>query len=279
MGGRFIPTFGWHRDLPDPRDYLPSQERVVGLLAGLEPQELPPGHLDLRDYCPIPQDQTPLASSSVHACASLVQYFERRATGAIAQPSRLFAYYVARRLAGWKGDTGVGIRTVWKAIAQFGLPPEEVWPYDPPRLDEPPDAFVFASANRSRRPVFVRLDVLGKRGKATLQTVRSFLAAGFPSVFGFPVCSSISSGPDIASPTVFDRILGGQAVMAVGYDDQRWIRSDKGALLILNSWGADWGEDGFGWLPYAYVQENLAVDFWTILHPDWLESGEFARPQ
>ena len=278
MGRYPFQTLGWHRDLPDPRDYVPDHERVAPLLGALVPQELPPSHLDWCEYCPEPENQAPLAGSSAHACVSLVQYFHRRATGEIIDPSRLFAYYTARRLMNWTGDTGAGLRITWKAVARFGLPPEEHWPSDFASLDSSPDCFAFASANRMPRPIYVRLDTPGKRGKATLQTVRSFLAAGFPSFFGFSVCSSISAAADIPSPTVFDRCLGGQAAVAVGYDDQHWVRSDKGALLILNSWGPQWGENGFGWLPYSYVHEHLAVDFWTVFHPDWLDSGEFARP-
>jgi C1A family cysteine protease len=68
-------------------------------------------------------------------------------------------------------------------------------------------------------------------------------------------------------------------VVAVGYDDSRRIRSDKGALLVRNSWGPDWGEAGYGWLPYSYVKRRLAMDFWTVLKPAWLRSGEFELPQ
>jgi C1A family cysteine protease len=65
----------------------------------------------------------------------------------------------------------------------------------------------------------------------------------------------------------------------VGYDDKLRIRSDKGALLVRNSWGADWGDGGYGWLPYEYVRQQLAVDFWTLLKPSWLKSGEFESPR
>jgi C1A family cysteine protease len=63
--------------------------------------------------------------------------------------------------------------------------------------------------------------------------------------------------------------------LAVGYDDARAIRSTRGALLTRNSWGTGWGDGGYGWLPEAYVKEQLAVDFWTFLRPEWLGSGEF----
>ena len=77
---------------------------------------------------------------------------------------------------------------------------------------------------------------------------------------------------------MFDDIRGGQAVTAVGYDDNRRIRSDRGAILFRSSWGSQWGDDGFGWLPYSYVREQLAADFWTVIKPSWLQSGEFGRP-
>ncbi len=83
---------------------------------------------------------------------------------------------------------------------------------------------------------------------------------------------------EIPVPNFYDSIEGGHSVMAVGYDDDRVFRSYRGALLIRNSWGTDWAENGYGWLPYAYVREELAADFWTILRPDWLGSGEFHRP-
>ena len=46
---------------------------------------------------------------------------------------------------------------------------------------------------------------------------------------------------------------------AVGYDDE------KKALLVRNSWGKQWGQDGYFWLPYEFVtQRNMSADYWTI---------------
>jgi C1A family cysteine protease len=47
------------------------------------------------------------------------------------------------------------------------------------------------------------------------------------------------------------------------------------ALLIRNSWGTGWGSGGYGWLPYDYVVTGLAVDWWSLLKNEWVDTGIF----
>ncbi len=95
--------------------------------------------------------------------------------------------------------------------------------------------------------------------------------------FGFSVPDSLSRDADVPFRPTFDAVRGGQAAIAIGYDNGR-LNATVGALLIRCSWGEAWGEAGYGWLPYAFVEQRLAVDFWTIVKPAWLESGEFRNP-
>lgn len=73
----------------------------------------------------------------------------------------------------------------------------------------------------------------------------------------------------------------GHAIAAFGYDDKMKIKNltnnktTTGALLIRNSWGEGWGENGYGWLPYDYVINELATDFWSMISMEWVETGEF----
>ena len=166
-------------------------------------------------------------------------------------------------------------------MARFGVPPEEHWPNSPENVDAWPDALAFASASDAARRLdglrYVRLDARNQRGKSIINTVRSFSPQAGPAYLGSRSVPRSPKRPNCLPDGVRFHPWS-QAVLAVGFDDTRWVRSEKGALLVRAGWGPGWGENGFGWLPYAYVSEQLAVDFWTLFDPGWLASGEFERP-
>jgi C1A family cysteine protease len=276
---------GWMPDLPDPRDYTPEHTRIRPLLERLKrhrKRSLPP-QIDLRQdadgvYFSPTEDQGPLACSSVFACLCLVEYFERRTLGNTFDPSKLFLYKTARKLRGMPGNSGIDLRSTFKALVRYGVPPEEFWPYRPAAFDdELHDLTLLGFARDFAALRYFRLDLPDKTGVEVLQRVKSFLSARFPVAFGFPVPRSLNGGAEIPYRPTFDAIRGGQAVLAVGYDDNHRAAT-KGAILIRSSWGTAWGEAGCGWLPYPYVLERLACDFWTLLRDDWLKSGELVSP-
>ncbi len=94
-------------------------------------------------------------------------------------------------------------------------------------------------------------------------------------MFGFTVYNFGNSKGEFEFPQAGQAVLGGHAVVAVGYDDARKIGKHKGALKIRNSWGKQWGEEGYGWLPYRYVEAGLAVDFWGLFKQKCVDTGKF----
>jgi len=273
---------GWSRDLPDHRDYTHRHSVVKKMLAGLAPlkgRHAEPAQVDWREYCAPVQDQQDLATSCAHACIGLIQYFERRSSGRVIAPSRLFLHANAQRLAGFEAaQGGAGLRVTFKAAVRFGLPPERFWPYEPAAIAKTPDPYVYGFDSEFRGLRYLRLDGPTQTGAQTLSVVKSFVAAGFACALGFGVPSSLTADPEIPFPTLFDSIRTGHAVTAVGYDDALRIRSERGALLIRSSWGTSWGMEGYGWLPFRYLTDRLAGDIWTALRPKWLKSGEFHHP-
>ncbi len=275
---------GWTRDLPDFRDFTIHTPDVTGIRA--QSRQLPrtaqaaPTAVDLRPWCSPIEDQGELGSCTANAGVGLLEYFQRRAYGKHLDGSRLFLYKVTRRLLGWSGDQGAYLRTTMKAMALFGLPPENYWPYDIAQFDVEPPAFCYAFAQSYQALKYYRLDPAGQETPKTLAVLKENLAAGLPAMFGFTVYSSIPPLGDgkgeIPFPGPGDSVEGGHAVVAVGYDDQKKIEKDTGALLIRNSWSTAWGAAGYGWLPYSYVHAGLAVDFWSLVESRFADTDLFA---
>ncbi|MHC4947075.1 MAG: C1 family peptidase [Planctomycetota bacterium] len=282
VGSRRVVGLGWQRDVPDRRDWTLLSEpvqnviktrklRMLGARAGIQ---LPPA-VDNRQFCSPIEDQEQLGSCTAQSVVGMMEYMMRRAGVPHMDGSRLFLYKVTRRLMGLTGDTGASIRQTIKAAAVFGVPPETHWPYELDHFEVEPEAFLYAYASNYQALNYARLDAPGRSVPALLEDIWFALAAGFAISFGFAVYDSIGNDADIPFPADDDRMIGGHAVTAVGYDDDRVIGSYTGALLIRNSWGPYWGDGGYGWLPYAYIEAGLASDFWTIFKEEWIVPGRF----
>jgi C1A family cysteine protease len=281
--GEGLGGMGWERDHPDFRDYDADQPEVMAVLGSSNPLKAVastlPATIDLRQWCSPIEDQGALGSCTANAGMGILEYFERRAFGRHLDASRLFLYKATRNLLGWTGDTGAYLRTTMKAMALFGAPPEQYWPYRIQQFDTEPPAFCYAFAENYKAIRYFRLDPAGKPASQVLDSIRTNLAAGLPSMFGFTVYTSmprIGDGRvDIPFPQPGESVRGGHAIVAVGYDDTRKIGAHKGALLIRNSWGTAWGERGYGWLPYEYVLRSQAVDFWSLVRADFVNTDLF----
>ncbi len=233
----------------------------------------------MRRWCPPIEDQGSLGSCTANAGVALLEYYQRRAFGKHLDGSRLFLYKTTRNLLGWTGDTGAYLRTTMKAMVLFGVPPEQHWPYVIADLENEPPAFCYAFAQNYKTIRFYRHDPPNASTAQVLESVKRHLAAGLPAMFGFSVYSSMpglgEGTGEIPFPKAGDALIGGHAVLAVGYDDARKVGRDRGALLIRNSWGPTWGDEGYGWLPYRYVEVGLAVDFWSLVRAEFVDTELF----
>ena len=279
---------GWLRDHPSPRDYTVEQDEVAALLKKTSVTKKAPSKLpakkDLRAWCSPIEDQGSLGSCTAQAGVAMLEYYERKASGHHVDGSRSFLYKATRKLGGFKGDSGAFLRTTMGAMALFGVPPERYWPYNIARFDREPPAFCYAFAQNYQSLIYYRLDPSGSAAKDTLTAIKSHVASDMPAMFGFSVFESIWDGNtgEIPFPADSEQLVGGHAVMVVGYDDAKTIKSSrpgaaqtKGAFLIRNSWGTSWGDHGYGWLPYEYVLQFLADDWWVLQKQEWVDTGQF----
>jgi C1A family cysteine protease len=279
---------GWLRDLPDFRDYTEEHEAIASHLQAIgvaDPTAVSlPTSVDLRAWCSPVENQGSLGSCTANAVVGLVEYFERRAAGKYIDASRLFLYKATRDLLHWTGDTGAYLRSTIGALALFGVPPEEYWPYQIAAFDKEPTAFCYSFAQNYQAISYYRLDPPETAPADLLARIKANLAAGLPPVFGFTVYSSIAQAGTtgrIPYPGSGEKVLGGHAMLVIGYDDNLTITNTntgaltRGALLVRNSWGAGWGNHGYGAMPYDYVTNRLAVDFWSLVKQEWTDTGSF----
>lgn len=250
LAAKTIKKLGWIRDLPDHRDVL--------FAAAPETLATLPTKVDLRPQCPPVYDQGQLGSCTANAIAAALQFDEDEADPAAPTPSRLFIYYNERVMEGTVGsDSGAQIRDGIKSVAKIGAPPESDWAYDEAKFAVKPPPAAFADASKTRAIAYMRVS-------QTLAQMKGCLAAGFPFVFGFTVYESFMSAAMQSSgvgslPAPGEKVEGGHAVMAVGYDDA------SQTFLVRNSWGTAWGMQGYFTFPYPYLTEaDLSDDFWTI---------------
>lgn len=244
--------FGWVRDLPNPDypQYVPSPR----LLASR------PSSMDLESLYPPVYDQGQLGSCTAQAIAGDIHADEIAAniTNPVI-PSRLMIYWLERSLEGTvDADAGAAISDGLKVVNTYGYCDEKLWPYDISRFrDKPPTAaFDAAVPNKIKDYGRVQQDV---------DHFATALASGLGVIFGFTCFESLESRQTaltgmIPMPKRGEQVIGGHAVVAVGYDDSTQL------VKIRNSWGTSWGKNGYGWLPYQYVfHPSLAADFWVIL--------------
>ena len=227
--------------------------------APMETTKALPAKVDLRPHCPPVYDQGQLGSCTGNAIGGAVQ-FERMKQKLTPNfvPSRLFIYYNERVIENSVDtDSGAQIRDGIKVVNKLGVPTEKDWPYHIAKFAEKPPAKAFADALKDRAVSYSRVT-------QSLTQMKGCLASGYPFVFGFTVYDSFESQQVantgiVPMPASGESVVGGHAVMAVGYDDSQH------RFIVRNSWGSGWGMQGYFTIPYAYLTEaNLSSDFWTI---------------
>jgi len=244
-----IQHYGWHPDLPDQRDHLFSV--VYGVAAQL------PSSVDLRPKCPPIEDQKKLGSCTANALVGALEFLELKDGVTFADLSRLFVYYNERVIENTvSSDSGAQLRDGIKTLAKQGVCPEKMWPYVISKFTNKPTAACYKNAGQHVILSYQRIQ--------SMNEMKTCLAAGYPFVFGFTVYESFES-PGVASsgvvpmPAMHEKVVGGHAVVAVGYDDA------SQRVIVRNSWGASWGQAGYFTMPYEYITNpKLASDMWTI---------------
>lgn len=251
IGNQIRHLAGWIPSRPDHRDFLASPQ-ITQI----------PSVMDLRPSMPSVIDQGQVGDCTACMGCTLAEFLEIK-YGKSLTFSRFFLYSMTRDFEGTplSQDSGAQVRDVFKVMTQSGVCEESQWPS--------------VDSNFSLEPSEVaKADGLGHTAVfyyncPDLFTVKASIAQQFPVGFGFSVPENMTSD-DVAKsgevnfPNTDEKIVGGHAVVACGYNDSKQIAGDTGAVLCMNSWGISWGIDGYFWLPYRFFTNELATDMWTL---------------
>lgn len=276
--------FGWKKEPSDIKDikYKLSPSTI---------NLLPTIHLvDLRTLFPPVYNQGKMGSCVANAIAGMVDFLRRKdGESPLWTPSRLYLYYWGRYLENTIGnDSGLYNRDGMKALDRWGICSEDEWPY----IDVPTDSSgnfpadslpvtkplgkygaLGAEAAKWRIVNYEKIVDLASYDNDAINKMKGCLIEGYPFIFGIWVFSTWfdSNGKPVTIikfPTFSDTCLGGHCMVGVGFDDtNQWF-------IARNSWGNQYGDNGYFYLPYQYMQV-YSSDVWVGYH---VGKEEFRTP-
>lgn len=240
---------------PDKQD---MRDKIYYAYTIKNPSQLP-SSVDLRkDLSPI-VDQGNLGSCTANAIASGLGEYLQKISGIQFTPlSRLDLYWWERYIEGTVDqDSGAEIRDGMKIFNQLGIAPETDYPYNITTFTTEPSPKAIIDGTIFKISSYHRIQ--------NLDYLKISLAEGLPVVTGILIYESFESD-DVAKTGIVpmpdpknEKVLGGHAVLAVGYDDSKQI------VIMRNSWGVNWGDKGYFYLPYTYFTDSqgYVTDMWT----------------
>lgn len=269
-----IRNYGYIKSKPDTRDFrvVFTNDHVNAFLKKTNGKKIENEVYDLRTIVTLSQalsdiDQGSLGSCTANAIAYAYAFDEfKQSNKEIFMPSRLFIYYNERMLEGnVNSDSGAEIRDGMKCINKYGVCDEHHWIYDPSKFTEKPPQNIYDEAKLSKSVKYASIDLDNDKNKDDrIAHLKRAIQSGYPFVFGFMVYKSFES-EEVAKtgmvpmPKPHEKVIGGHAVCAVGFDDT------KQCFIVKNSWGPNWGINGYFYMPYDYISDSdMADEFWVV---------------
>lgn len=215
-----------------------------------QPHPVTRASIDLRQSFTPVKSQGSLGSCSAFAVTSVIEYMIRRLTGEIRNMSEAFLYYNAREAVGKQNENcGTSIYRIIKEAMTAGICDESHHQYDENNFSAAPSDLAFAEAQKC-------LVVKAMNVKVETEAIKSAIADGHPVVISARIFDSFGSdragfvrmpSPDEISP----REEFSHAMVICGYSD------DYKVFVVRNSWGEDFGDGGYCYMPYRYAEEYL----------------------
>lgn len=283
MAGTLTSADGSERTLKGYKRSTPKPGTATYVKESARLDRLPP-KVDLRSLMTSVEDQGQTSSCTANATAGAYEYLLKRHLDEVKDVSRLFMYYNARYVSDPEAisDEGAMISDVIEGLKQYGACTEPTWSFEEDYVNEEPPqesydegaSFLIESA---------------KLVPVELEAWKTALAQGQPIIFGLSLFNSFDKQRKpglVPAPTNSEASReehSGHAMLCVGYSDPDQV------FIVRNSWGVDWGDKGYCYIPYHYMMspQYNDGDCWIIeqlevLPPDesaWSEDEESVLPE
>lgn len=222
----------------------------------------------LRSEWPAIYNQGQIGSCTANAFCSCFKYL---CDNKVFEPSRLYVYYKERVLMNPHGpvtDSGAFVTEAYNWVCRNGVCGEAYWPYDVSKVNDEPPALADQDAKDHTVGSFFQI----RMDNDLHNTLAWCLLQRKPVMLAFGVYASFSNvGSDGLAPVPnpqnyndpndpIDPFYGGHEVVIIGFDEEKRL------YTIANSWGSDWGDNGFFYVPYEFIENpEITYDLSLIL--------------
>lgn len=213
-----------------------------------------------------PRNQGGRNTCVAFALAAMVE----QSTGQADLLSPQFIYWACKQTDSLPGDVGTYPDVGMAVLQQRGVCREATWAYNPLRMDTNP--------GHGPPPSNAEMEASSRRAAGVTQLppgdilrIKASIANGYSVMLALPISEhwtntwQARSLGRVRRPLPGEKQLGGHAILAVGYHDDK-TAPGGGYLIIRNSWGLDWGREndagaGYGHIPYQLIAEHNRVAF------------------
>jgi len=209
-----------------------------------------PTEVDMSDKMPEVGSQGNQQSCVAWAIAYALKGYQENVQ--LGEPIKFSPSFVYNQINGGK-NVPTHMTDGLNILSQQGVCLMDEMPYDEENWEEKPSAAHRSSAKRFRIDEWRRVNTMD------VKEIKTHLAAGLPVIIGALVTNEfIEKGYTDGADYIWKKNgenVGGHAMLLVGYDD------DKNAFKLINSWGKNWGDKGYGWIDYDLFADVVMYGF------------------